>query len=219
VIGKGDQIENSLHNCITILKGLPKIASAIALNEMDGGPYILKLLKLPKLRLAQAPILNKAAGRRWTDTDTAALRWVLEAPREMGGFNVDFTQGDVETALLQAAQENSYNPVKDQLEKFIWDGVPRLGTFFHDWLGSADNAYHTELATVWFVAGVTRIYEPGRRYDLVPILGGRQGGGKSGLIQELGFGFLSYKRRTGPTGCLRQPPKVRFRWDQGFLCA
>lgn len=188
-IDKNDQFEKTLHNCMTIVKGAPVIANAVALNEMDGGPYARKLLKFPKLSLAQAVIEDKDVGRRWTDNDTAALMAALDAPRTLGGFGVGFTRQDVEMALLQAAQQNSYNPVKERIEKFVWDGVPRLATFFHDWLGSADNAYHSELATVWFVAGITRLYEPGHVFDLVPILGGKQGGGKTGLIRELGLGF------------------------------
>lgn len=188
-IDKNDQFEKTLHNCMTIVKGAPVIANAIALNEMDGGPYVRKLLKFSQIGLAQASIEDKETGRRWTDNDTAALMAALAAPRDLGGFGVGFTRQDVEMALLQASQQNSYNPVKDRIEKFVWDGVPRIGTFFHDWLGCADNAYHTELSTVWFVAGITRLYEPGHVFDIVPILGGKQGGGKTGLIRELGLGF------------------------------
>lgn len=94
--------------------------------------------------------------------------------------------------MLLAAQKNSYNPVLRRLGLTKWDGADRIATFFIDWLGCEDNAYHRELATKWFMAGIARLYEPGHKFDLVPVLGGKQGGGKSGLIECLGMGFFGH---------------------------
>jgi len=189
VLDKNGNIEKGLHNCFSIICGFSKIANTVWYNEMDHGHYTRKLLDFKNVTLEQAPIKDPIAGRRWADNDTAALMRLLATPSNQGGLGVAFTKQDVEQALSQAAQKNSYHPVIDQIERHIWDGVPRIGTFFQDWLGCTDNAYHSELATVWFVAGITRLYEPGHRFDLVPILGGKQGGGKSGLIEALGLGF------------------------------
>jgi predicted P-loop ATPase len=189
VLDKQNEFEKSLHNCATIVKNNKRIAPHIALNDLDGGPYLRGKFRFPKANIAQAPVLNKLDGRRMTDNDTAALMCAMAAPLSMGGYATQFTRQDVELSLLQAAEQNRYNPFLDKIEATEWDGVPRLATFFHDWFGAVDNAYHSELATVWFVAGITRQYEPGHRFDLVPILGGKQGGGKSGAIEELGLGY------------------------------
>ncbi|AET42291.1 DNA helicase [Ruegeria phage DSS3-P1] len=189
VVDKQNNLEKSLHNCATIVKNSARVAPCIALNDLDGGPYLRKLLRFPKANLAQARVDDPVAGRRWTDTDTAALMCALAAPQKMGGYATQFTRQDVELSLLQAAEKNRYNPFLDKITAVEWDGIPRLATFFHDWFYTEDNAYHAELATVWFVAGVARQYEPGHRFDLVPILGGKQGGGKSGAIDALGMGY------------------------------
>ena len=187
-LDKQENLEKSLHNCATIIKNNKRVAPCIALNDLDGGPYLRKVLRFPKANLAQAAVLDETEGRRWTDNDTAALMCALAAPRKMDGYGTQFTRQDVELSLLQAAEKNRYNPFLDKVKAVKWDGVPRLGTFFRDWFRTADNEYHGELGTSWFIAGIARQYEPGHLYDLVPILGGRQGGGKTGAIRELGMG-------------------------------
>ena len=189
VLDKQDQLEKSLHNCATIVRNHKKIAPCIALNDLDGGPYLRGVFKFPKADITQKPVLNKTDGRRMTDNDTAALMCAMAAPKKMGGYATQFTRQDVEMALLQAAEKNRYNPFLDKINAVEWDGVPRLATFFHNWFGAEDNEYHAELGIVWFVAGVARQYEPGHRFDLVPILGGKQGGGKTGAIEALGMGY------------------------------
>ncbi len=189
VLDKQDKLEKSLHNCATIVRNHKKIAPCIALNDLDGGPYLRGVFKFPKTGISQFPVQNKMDGRRMTDNDTAALMCALAAPKKMGGYATQFTRQDVEMALLQAAEKNRYNPFLEKIKATAWDGVPRLATFFHVWFGAEDNAYHAELGIVWFVAGVARQYEPGHRFDLVPILGGKQGGGKTGAIEALGMGY------------------------------
>lgn len=189
VLDNKNELDKSLHNCATIVKNNKRIAPHIALNDLDGGPYLRGKFRFPKANIAQAVVLNKLDGRRMTDNDTAALMCAMAAPKSMGGYGTQFTRQDVEMSLLQAAEQNRYNPFLDKIERTEWDGVPRLATFFHDWFGAVDNEYHAELATVWFTAGIARQYEPGHRFDLVPILGGKQGGGKSGAIDELGLGY------------------------------
>lgn len=189
VLDKQDKLEKSLHNCATIVRNHKKIAPCIALNDLDGGPYLRGTFKFPKADIIQQPVLNKTDGRRMTDNDTAALMCAMAAPAKMGGYATQFTRQDVEMALLQAAEKNRYNPFLDKINAVEWDGVPRLATFFRDWFGAEDNEYHSELGIVWFVAGVARQYEPGHRFDLVPILGGKQGGGKTGAIEALGMGY------------------------------
>ncbi|SFE59243.1 Virulence-associated protein E [Sulfitobacter brevis] len=189
VLDNKNELEKSLHNCATIVRNHKRIAPNIALNDLDGGPYLRGIFKFPKSGISQAPVRNKSDGRRMTDNDTGALMCAMAAPQKLGGYNTQFTRQDVEMALLQAAEKNRYNPFLDKIERTVWDGVPRLATFFHDWFGAEDDAYHSELATVWFVAGVARQHEPGHRFDLVPIIGGKQGGGKTGAIEALGMGY------------------------------
>ncbi len=138
VLDKQDALEKSLHNCATIIKNDPKVAPCIALNELEGGTYARAKLDFPKANLKQAEVDSQNGGRRWVDNDTAALMCALAAPKKMGGYDTSFARQDVELALLQAAEQNRYNPFLDKITKIEWDGVPRLATFFHDWFGAID---------------------------------------------------------------------------------
>lgn len=124
---------------------------------------------------------NMTPGTRlWTDADDAGLRWYLENKYEVTG------RDKVQDAMIMNAEQNGFNEVLDYLNSLKWDGVPRLDTLFIDYLGAEDNVYTRAVARKSFTAAVARAYEPGCKYDTMPILIGRQGAGKSTLIRTLG---------------------------------
>lgn len=91
----------------------------------------------------------------------------------------------VKQGISLAAQSNSYNPVKDRIESVHWDGKPRAATFFIDYLGADDNAYVRAVTATWLVGLIARVYRPGIKFDMVPVLAGKQGIGKSSLVANL----------------------------------
>lgn len=118
--------------------------------------------------------------RLWTDADDAGLRWYLENKYEVTG------RDKVQDAMIMNAEQNGFNEVLDYLNSLTWDGVPRLDTLFSDYLGAEDNVYTRVVARKSFTAAVARAFEPGCKYDTMPILIGRQGAGKSTLIRTMG---------------------------------
>ena len=124
---------------------------------------------------------NMTPGTRlWTDADDAGLRWYLENKYEVTG------RDKVQDAMIMNAEQNGFNEVLDYLNSLKWDGVPRLDTLFIDYLGAEDNVYTRAVARKSLTAAVARAYEPGCKYDTMPILVGRQGAGKSTLIRTIG---------------------------------
>jgi predicted P-loop ATPase len=82
--------------------------------------------------------------------------------------------------IVQLSSMNLYHPVKEYLEGLEWDGVPRLDSWLATYLGAdGDEAYLAAVGRKFLVAAVARIYEPGRKFDHMPILEGKQGAGKS----------------------------------------
>lgn len=124
---------------------------------------------------------NMTPGTRlWTDADDAGLRWYLENKYEVTG------RDKVQDAMIMNAEQNGFNEVLDYLKSLKWDGVPRLDTLFIDYLGAEDNIYTRAVARKSLTAAVARAFEPGCKYDTMPILIGRQGAGKSTLIRTMG---------------------------------
>lgn len=125
---------------------------------------------------------NMTPGTRlWTDADDAGLRWYLENKYEVTG------RDKVQDAMIMCAEQNGFNEVLDYLNSLKWDGVARLDTLFIDYLGAEDNVYTRSVARKSLTAAVARAFEPGCKYDTMPILIGRQGAGKSTLIRTMGM--------------------------------
>ena len=72
-----------------------------------------------------------------------------------------------------------------------WDGEKRVDTLFIDYLGAADNAYTRAVARKTLCAAYKRVYEPGIKFDYMPVLNGAQGIGKSTFISNLGMEWFS----------------------------
>ncbi|WP_140924698.1 VapE domain-containing protein [Apilactobacillus micheneri] len=123
---------------------------------------------------------------RWDDTDSGKIRVYVENKYNFTANN----NGTMYQGIEQYALEHSYNPVKDMINKEQWDGVNRVDTLFIDYLGAEDNSYNRMVARKFMVGAIARVFHPGCKFDLMPILLGSQGLGKSGLIDRLASGYF-----------------------------
>jgi predicted P-loop ATPase len=71
------------------------------------------------------------------------------------------------------------------LEKLKWDGTPRIERFCPDYFGTEDTAYTQRVGAYIWTALAGRILSPGCQADMVPVLVGRQGVGKSRDVQAM----------------------------------
>lgn len=117
----------------------------------------------------------------WTDADTSQFKSYIN-----NKYQVLFGDDRIYDSLVVVSKRKAFNPVKDYIRSEEWDGIPRVGDVFKDYLGAQDNSYVKEVTELWFAAAVSRIYNPGCKFDNVPVLEGAQGIGKSTLIAKLG---------------------------------
>lgn len=87
--------------------------------------------------------------------------------------------------LYNIRQTQPYNPMKEYLEQTEWDGTKRAETLFIDYLGASDNKLNRNIAKKWLIGAVARVFQPGIKFELMPILVGKQGRGKSTLCSAL----------------------------------
>lgn len=120
-----------------------------------------------------------------SDTDISIIKGRIE---RMHGIYNDAKLND---AIEQVSSDNAFHPIKLYLESLTWDGVPRIDTFLVDYMGAEDNAYTREAFRKMLLAAVTRIYEPGRKFDTALVFYSEQGVGKSTLIQRLSKGWFN----------------------------
>lgn len=119
------------------------------------------------------------------DTDISIIKGRIE---RMHGIYNDAKLND---AIEQVSSDNAFHPIKLYLESLTWDGVPRIDTFLVDYMGAEDNTYTREAFRKMLLAAVTRIYEPGRKFDTALVFYSEQGVGKSTLIQRLSKGWFN----------------------------
>ena len=122
--------------------------------------------------------------QRWTDDDFSGL--MIYLGQRYGLRNKDM----IRNYLRIYRYQHRYHPVQKFLKEQTWDGKPRVETIFIDFFGCRDNVYTREVAKLFFVAAVKRVFEPGAKFDYLPILvsAGKdeaQGLGKSTFWEKL----------------------------------
>jgi putative DNA primase/helicase len=127
-------------------------------------------------------------GRRWADNDLTLVRDIIGKRHK-----VDFSRDKIESAIFLQAARIGYHPVKEYLFGLgPWDGIERIERLFIDYFDAEDSVYVREVARCWMIAAVQRVIEPGCKFDNVPVIGGRQGIGKTQFIERLCPNHLWY---------------------------
>jgi predicted P-loop ATPase len=84
-----------------------------------------------------------------------------------------------------ALLENAYDPLTGYLDALEWDGKPRIDTLLTDYLGVDPDEYNKTVMRTFLLGAVKRAYEPGCKFDLMPVLIGKQGDGKTTFFKYL----------------------------------
>jgi predicted P-loop ATPase len=87
-------------------------------------------------------------------------------------------------AVMCVARERGVEPVRDELEKLVWDGVPRLDTVARRFLRNS-GALEAVLIRKTIIAAVARALDPGCQVDTTCVLTGGQGALKSSFWRTL----------------------------------
>ena len=170
ILTKTKAIAPKINNLMAIMVNDPRLSGLLSLNEFA-----------QRIELTTSPPWENGKSSILTDDDVLKLRvWLSEA------YDVEFSKDNLYAAIIAIASNNRYHPVKQMIERVKWDGVPRAETLFIDYLGSEDNAYTRAVAKTWLTGAVKRIYHSACKFELVPVLQGKQGRGKSTLACKLG---------------------------------
>lgn len=113
-------------------------------------------------------------GTPLTDELVIALTGRIEAD-----LRTPWNQEHVRSAAVEIARRNEFSSLTGWLDSLEWDGVGRLNYFFHDAYGCERSEYTIACGRVFFLSAVARAFEPGCQADVMPVLIGPQGIGKS----------------------------------------
>lgn len=172
-LNKNGTVKDTPTNILTIMRNDPRL-KGVAYNQMT---HLLDVNgKLPWRQVKPG----------WNDADLAHLKMYFD--RHYGIWS----PAKVKDALLTAASERVFHPIRDYLNALpVWDGTERVDSLLINYLGAEDNPYTRAVMRKTLVAAVTRIYEPGIKFDYILVLNGPQGIGKSTFFAKLGGKWFS----------------------------
>lgn len=165
----------TINNVRLILEHDPLLKDKFALNEFAGRGEVRGAL----------PWCEDGKRRLWSDTDNNGLYWYMENRYEISKRTA------IDAALDVHAATHAFNEVREYLDNLRWDGVPRLDTLFTDYLGADNSEYTRAVTRKAFVGAVARAMVPGCKHDCMLILCGKQGLGKSTILDKMSRGFFN----------------------------
>ncbi|MEE4317772.1 MAG: VapE domain-containing protein, partial [Erythrobacter sp.] len=121
-----------------------------------------------------------SAWRPITDTDCTELRLALEER----GFR-PITSNLMRDIVAAHADRRHFDSAKQWLSGLEWDQVERVPTFLAAYFGAEDTEYTRAVSNYWWTAHAGRVMEPGCQADMVPILVGEQGVGKTQGVKAM----------------------------------
>lgn len=167
------RVENSISNIYTVLENDPYLKDRIRYNSFA------EVLE-PKSGIKWRGNWDDSVIHEfWSDNDTAALNVYIGRTYKISNKSA------LEDSLTTIGMDNSYHPIREYLDSLIWDGVPRVETFFHKILGSEDTNLNREITKMFFKGSVARPKYPGIKFDYALTLFGEQGLGKSYIFDKL----------------------------------
>lgn len=166
------KVAQTIHNAKEAIEYDRNLFEKIRMNTLAYTPYVF----------GELPWGTKSNNvREWNNIDDSNLKMYIERyyglrPSEK-----------IMDALTIVADKHSYNPVTDMLEQcwHQWDGQKHIENLLPDYLGVDRCRYTTEVLKLFMLGAITRAYQPGCKFDYVPIIYGTQGCGKSTFCRAL----------------------------------
>jgi predicted P-loop ATPase len=137
--------------------------------------------------MTQKIVMIKENNRQLNDNDITIIQAAIQKKAGMTRLGQDTTV----QAISLKATEWSFHPVKDYLEKLVWDEKPRINVWTNKILGCEETEYNSAIGRMFLIAMIARIYEPGCKADHVPVLEGAQGLMKSTACSVLAGEWFS----------------------------
>lgn len=163
----GGEVRNTLQNFVTALTHDPVFAGNIRRN-------------LFKERMSMTcPVWWTRKSDMIDDMDVAFLRLYLE---EHYGLR---SEKLIYPALNIVSTAQAFHPVRDRLNSLVWDGVPRVRMALHHFLGAEVSDANEKYLRTFMLGAVNRVFHPGCKFELMLVLVGGQGAGKTTFIRFL----------------------------------
>lgn len=160
-------IASSIQNCVIVFENDPTFAGKISRNLLTETDDII------------GSVSWQRSTTRFDDQD---LPHVLLYFEQHYGIR---SEKSIENAFKVVASKHSFHPIQEHLRGLHWDGVPRIREALRHFLGADESDYNEACLRVFMLGAVKRIFEPGSKFEMMLVLTGGQGAGKSTFIRFL----------------------------------
>ena len=157
----------SIHNFLLILNYDTRLKGAICFNMLTEKTDIVRSIGWSR-QLSQL-----------TEVDMCHLRYYFE---KIYGLS---NEKNLETAIQIIANDNKFHPICKYMSKLNWDGTPRIRHALRHFLGAEVSEYTYEALKLFMMGALSRIYDPGCKFEYMLCLVGGQGAGKSTFFRFL----------------------------------
>ncbi len=89
------------------------------------------------------------------------------------------------SAIDIIAHQNEYHPIRDVLNGLEYAGTGYIENLFPKYLGVPKSDYCTEVTKIFMLGAISRVFEPGCKFDTMLCIVGGQGIGKSTIFRLL----------------------------------
>jgi putative DNA primase/helicase len=170
---EGKLTAKSLNNVQLILANSPKFRDMFCYDEFAHEKI-----------LVNCPDWEKPERFRPRPINDEDITWLAISLERQG---LTLKMGEIKKVLEAVINKKRRNPAREYFNGLKWDGTERLKNWLIYYAGCEfdDLEYVQEVGTKWMVAAVSRVYEPGTKFDHVLIIEGDQGAGKSTMLREL----------------------------------
>jgi len=187
-------LKNNLHNITLILQNDPNLQALVFNQQLDGMEI-------------KGRVPWNHPSKYWRDADDAQLISYIDS--NYGTFS----QRNYQIAVAKVTDDRSYHPIREYLESLPkWDKVPRVDALLIDYLGADDNLYVRAVTRKTLCAAISRVQNPGCKFDSMLVLNGPQGVGKSTLISKLAGEWFSDSLNLGDTKDKTAAEKLQGYW-------
>lgn len=168
--------QQTIENCSRVLAADPNLTGKLYYDERAYTRMVSGAL----------PWDDREGDRVISDADYCGLAAYLERV-----YGLQQKQKAIDATIVICSR-NRRNKVAEWLDSLTWDKTERIDTLLPIYLGCEPSDYNIAVMRLFMFGAVARAYEPGTKFDYMPVLVGRQGIGKSMFLRRLGHDSAWY---------------------------
>jgi predicted P-loop ATPase len=167
---EGD-VRATAHNLALILEKDPTLAGLFAFDEFGN-----------RIVLRRPTPWAGATRTEFADEDAFEMAAWLAHPER---YRLHAKSTAVAEAIEAIARRHRFHPVREYLDGLNWDGIPRVASLLAAYCGADATDYTTRASEILLFSAVARVLVPGAKADVMVVLEGTQGAGKTRAVRTL----------------------------------